>query len=40
MPLGSKQADGTTIVQLEPQQVVLRMKPGNYISLLVKLVIS
>ncbi|VIO89475.1 EGF-like domain containing protein [Brugia malayi] len=29
LPLGSKQADGVTIVQLEPQQVVLRMKPGD-----------
>ncbi|VDK77997.1 unnamed protein product [Gongylonema pulchrum] len=28
MPLGSKHADGATVVQLEPQQVVLQMKPG------------
>ncbi|CAG9534098.1 unnamed protein product [Cercopithifilaria johnstoni] len=32
LPLGSKQADGATIVQLEPQQVVLRMKPGDILE--------
>ncbi|VBB27297.1 unnamed protein product [Acanthocheilonema viteae] len=32
LPLGSKQADGTTVVQLEPQQVVLRIKPGDILE--------
>lgn len=42
LPLGSKQADGATIVQLEPQQVVLRVKPGNCnrINLLNKILIK
>ncbi|KAM3727754.1 putative integrin beta-like protein [Dirofilaria immitis] len=32
LPLGSKQADGITVVQLEPQQIVLRMKPGDILE--------
>uniref|UniRef100_A0A183VCC5 EGF_2 domain-containing protein n=1 Tax=Toxocara canis TaxID=6265 RepID=A0A183VCC5_TOXCA len=32
LPLGSKHADGSTVIQIEPQQVVLRMKPGDIIE--------
>ncbi|OZC09358.1 EGF-like domain protein [Onchocerca flexuosa] len=32
LPLGSKQADGITVVQLDPQQIVLRMKPGDILE--------
>jgi hypothetical protein len=29
-PLGKKQNDGLTITQLEPQQVQVKIKPGNF----------
>uniref|UniRef100_A0A915N8E8 Integrin beta n=1 Tax=Meloidogyne javanica TaxID=6303 RepID=A0A915N8E8_MELJA len=29
LPLGGRRSDGVTIIQLEPQQVEIRMKPGN-----------
>uniref|UniRef100_A0A0N4ZE01 INB domain-containing protein n=1 Tax=Parastrongyloides trichosuri TaxID=131310 RepID=A0A0N4ZE01_PARTI len=32
IPIGGKHRDGRTIIQLEPQQVVLRMKPGDIIE--------
>uniref|UniRef100_F1L453 Integrin beta-like protein n=1 Tax=Ascaris suum TaxID=6253 RepID=F1L453_ASCSU len=32
LPLGSKHADGSTVIQIEPQQVVLRMKPGDIVE--------
>ncbi|VDK42370.1 unnamed protein product [Anisakis simplex] len=32
LPLRSRHADGSTIIQLEPQQVILRMKPGDIVE--------
>uniref|UniRef100_A0A914DAZ1 Integrin beta subunit VWA domain-containing protein n=1 Tax=Acrobeloides nanus TaxID=290746 RepID=A0A914DAZ1_9BILA len=32
LPLDSKQADGVTITQLEPQQIVIKMKPGDILE--------
>ncbi|KAL3070380.1 hypothetical protein niasHT_032170 [Heterodera trifolii] len=29
LPLGGRRADGVTVIQLEPQQVEIRMKPGG-----------
>uniref|UniRef100_A0A183CAI7 INB domain-containing protein n=1 Tax=Globodera pallida TaxID=36090 RepID=A0A183CAI7_GLOPA len=32
LPLGSRRADGVTVIQLEPQQVEIRMKPGDIVE--------
>jgi len=30
--LGGRRSDGVTIIQLEPQQVEIRMKPGKFFN--------